>query len=200
MRSVFSRLLLAATLSFATLSVATAQTAPAPAANPGPDRLTAATALLAVVMPPAMQARLIDQTTGAMMSSVVQGITSTPQMQAKFAQDPRLKPIFDRYLTRQQAMTRGLMEANMPGMISAMTRAYARRFTAAQMKEAGRFFATPTGQAYILEGPGVMSDPDVAAWMRTVMSAAMAKASADSATFAAELKALPPIEKPPAAK
>lgn len=63
----------------------------------------------------------------------------------------------------------------MPELIEAMSRAYARRFTSSQMNEMHAFFSTPTGQRYVTEAMGIMSDPDVAEWQRNSMAKSMEK-------------------------
>lgn len=167
------------------------------AADPDPARLTAARALIEVVMPAAMRDQMIEQTTSAMLTNVTQGMVGSPQMKAAFAQEPRAEAVFKRYIARQQAATRSIMQANMPDMLVAMTRAYARRFTVAQLGEARAFFATPTGQAYVLQAPQVMADPDVGAWMQTMVTASMARVPAETAALQAELKALQPAAATP---
>ncbi|HEY1604539.1 MAG TPA: DUF2059 domain-containing protein [Allosphingosinicella sp.] len=48
-----------------------------------------------------------------------------------------------------------------PNLREGLARAYARRFTAEQLTEMNRFFATPAGSAYASESMLIMMDPDV---------------------------------------
>ncbi|PZN92389.1 MAG: hypothetical protein DCF31_16435 [Alphaproteobacteria bacterium] len=185
------------TLLFAVaISAALPAGAQAGAADPDPARLAAAKALIEVVMPPALREQMTDQTSVAIMVNVTQGFANSPQIMAAFAAEPRAEAIIKRYIARQQQATQTLMKANMPDMLAAITRAYARQFSVTQMTEARAFFATPAGQAYVIQAPRVMADPDVGAWMQKMMATSMANVPAEIATMQAELRALKPAANP----
>jgi hypothetical protein len=76
--------------------------------------------------------------------------------------------------------------------VTAMTRAYARRFSLAELADMKRFFASPSGQAYVQKSPTVMSDPDVMRWSQTMITRALDKAPAAAKALRDEINALPP--------
>ncbi len=120
---------------------------------------------------------------------------SSPALAAIFSKDPRVVPIFDRFIARMTAESTERLKAGLPTMFDAMTKAYARRFTVAQMTEVTTFFATPTGQIYMDQGATIMSDPDVAEWQRKMAVDAMANVPAQAKAFQAEILALdPPVK------
>ncbi len=61
----------------------------------------------------------------------------------------------------------------MPALFEAYDRAYARRFTLAQLGDLKAFFATPTGQLYTTRRAVAAGDPDVAAANQSLMTGAM---------------------------
>ncbi len=80
--------------------------------------------------------------------------------------------------------------AHLPTMLDAMAKAYARRFTLVQLKEMSVFFATPTGQAYLMQAPTIMSDPDVGVWMNQLMTRSMHRLPEQMAKLKADIEAL----------
>ena len=60
-----------------------------------------------------------------------------------------------------------LMSRFEPQVRAAMAQAYARNFSAAQLQELGRFFATPTGAEYAAKSMTLHSDPAVLAAMQS---------------------------------
>lgn len=170
---------------------AAAQLAPAPQAAPAPDpaRLKAARALLDLLMPPATREQMIGGMMTPMLANIQRGFSDNPAFARAIGADPQMKAMFDSFMQRQLARTTETIRAGLPGMIEAMTRAYARRFDVAQLDELRRFFGTPTGQAYMREGLTIMADPDVAAWQREMMSRSMSQVQADVADFARQVAA-----------
>jgi hypothetical protein len=157
-----------------------------------PARVTAARTLLDVVMPPAKRDGMIDSMMRGMMANLSQAMLGSPQMKAAFEADPRAGEIFQKFFQRQQANSLTALKANFPGMMEAMARAYARRFTVTQMGEMRTFFETPTGQVYIGQAATIVNDPDVAKWQRDLMTKEMGKMPAEIEAMMAEIKALPP--------
>jgi hypothetical protein len=93
-------------------------------------------------------------------------------------------------MERQQAFQTKQLTDNLPGMLDAMARAYARRFTLSQLTDIATFFGTPSGQVYLAQAPTIMSDPDVAAWMGALMKNSMQQMPERMAELMADLKAL----------
>src|SRR3546814_18844746 len=79
------------------------------------------------------------------------------------------------------------LRTQLPGLFDAMARAYARRFTVAQLGEIETFFRTPTGRIYVTESMNIMSDPDIAAWQRQSISSRMERPTAELERLSREL-------------
>ncbi|GAA0331457.1 hypothetical protein GCM10009087_47040 [Sphingomonas oligophenolica] len=185
-----NRLILAAGLAVLPV-VATAQAAaPVAVAPVDPERLAAARALMDQIMPPATRNQMMSAMTQSMMGQMVQALRTDPTLAAVLEKDPRARALFEHFMQRQQEQSTQQLLANLPGMFDAMARAYARRFTLAQLHDMATFFATPTGQVYLAQAPTIMSDPDVAAWMGDVMRSSMQRMPAEMAKLMADLKAL----------
>jgi len=165
-------------------SAAQAQATPGAVAAPDPARLAAARELIDVLMPPASRAQMIEAMIAPMLGNLQQGMAQSPMFSSAMADHPEMQTRFATFLARQQARTMTLMRDGLPGMVEAMARAYARRFDVAQCRDIKAFFATPSGRAYMQQSLTIMSDPDVAAWQRTMMQSSMANMQADVAEFA----------------
>ena len=168
----------------------------APAAEPAtvatpvdPARLSAAKALLDELMPPDRRNAMLEGMLRPMMANIQQGLLSDPEMSNRLKSAPQARSILETYLRDQTESTMALLRQNMPGMIDAMAHAYARRFDVKQIGELQTFFATPTGKAYMEQSMQVMSDPDVAAWQRSLMQQSVKKAQKDAQALAEKLKA-----------
>jgi Uncharacterized protein conserved in bacteria (DUF2059) len=159
-----------------------------------PARLTAATKLLDTMMPPARRAIMIDGLVAVSSANIAKGMSANPAFSKAFGDDPRVGPIFQKFMTTQQAEMRQLLTGNLPEMIAAMRNAYARRFSTEQMSEIQSFFASPTGQLYMEKGATVMADPDVSAWQQKMIGLQMAKMPDATRALATEIMALPPRE------
>ena len=177
---------------------ATAQTTALPTPVPAPmaveavdpARLAAAERLLGVLMPPARFEAMIDGITAATARNVMQQFRSSA-LATTFSDDPRVQPIMARYIERLTTDSVAAMRAGRPDMMRAMQRAYARRFTVAQLTEVERFFATPTGQLYMDQGATIMADPDVAAWQQKMVKQQFDRMPEAMRAMTAELTALP---------
>ncbi|PVX28652.1 DUF2059 domain-containing protein [Sphingomonas pokkalii] len=171
---------------------AMAQTAPAtPVAQaPDPARLAAAKALIAKTMPPERIDSMIDQMMRPMMENLRNAMVQSPQMQAVFASNPKAEALLDGFVGDEFKHSVALTKESMPTMLDAMARAYARRFTVAQLHDVSAFFDTPSGKLYAEQASTVMTDPDVLAAQRAVMEksirSTMERAQAMVAKLAAE--------------
>lgn len=171
---------------------ATAQTPPVAAATPAvdPARLTAARALIDQIFPPASREEMIQAMMAPMVDNVRQSIAANPKLMEEIGRDPRVKTIFDRFMDRMLARSTDELKAGLPGMIEAMSRAYARRFDLAQLRDLATFFSTPTGRAYVAASKTIMADPDVAVWQRELMTHSLAKTQDEVAAMTKEVAAL----------
>lgn len=169
---------------------AAGQTAPVAVEAIDPARLAAAERLLVMLMPPARFEAMIEGITTAMARNVTQQFKSSA-LATSFSDDPRVQPVMARYIDRLTTDSVAAMRAGQPDMMRAMQRAYARRFTVAQLAEIERFFATPTGRLYMDEGTTIMADPDVAAWQQKMLKQQFDRMPEAIRAMMAELMALP---------
>jgi hypothetical protein len=188
------QLLLALLLAVGPALPVAAQTAvPAPAAaEPAPANLAVATAVVELVLPAASRDQMMEQMMGAIMQGMVSAMSQSPQLQQAFEREPRARPIFERAMARQQAESLAELKAQMPGMMNAIARGYARTFSVAELEELKRFFASPTGMTYVRKSPGVMADPDVVAWSQAMIARSVEESPARAKAIADEIAALPP--------
>lgn len=155
--------------------------------QPEAGRLTAAEHLMSAMMPAEQREAMIEQMVTAMMTNIMPSIKNALDVEGMLT-NPGVEQVFDRFLARQQKSAIDQLNVQMPMMIEAMSRAYARRFTAEQLSEMRAFFSTRTGQLYVKESMGIMSDPDVAAWQRNSMTKSMEKLPEELKTLRQELE------------
>jgi hypothetical protein len=157
---------------------------------PTPGRLALARRVMDVVLPPARREAMVTDMTASIYRSMVTGLESDPELSAMMQRKPRAAEVFRTFLDREQATGIAQLKADLPAMIEAMARAYARLFTEAQMQDMLAFFSTPTGAAYLERAPMVMADPDVSAWMSSSMAKTMKRLPDRMKALMTELKAL----------
>ena len=215
------RLLIAATACALTPTAApaaalAASPAPAPeaAAAIEPARLEAARLTVDYIFPTGTYARLMEKTMGQMMDQMFDSVGKLPLRelaaigkvspdQLKTLGDATLSEIMTIYDPHYQQRTQltmramttemtGLMTQFEPAMRDGLARAYARRFTAAQLAELNRFFATPTGTAYAADSMAIFMDPEVVAKMAELMPAIMKQMPALTKKMEAAAATLPP--------
>lgn len=162
---------------------------------PAADRIAAAKKLMDVLMPAQRREAMVTQMMAATMQNMIAGMRNSTQFNAMFEGNAEVQPVLERFFAHQQEATTQRLRTSFPGMMDAMTRAYARRFTVPQMGEMQAFFETPTGQIYMDQAATIMSDPDVAAWQRQVMADSMDDLPKQMETLVAEMEALKNKEK-----
>jgi hypothetical protein len=187
-------LFLAAVLMMPAIASGQVPAAPAAAMAIEPARLAAARRVVETVFPAAQREQMMTAMVGSMNKAMLGSLMQQPDIARMIEKEPRARPVFERFMQRQQNKTAATMKDNLPGMVDAMANAYARRFTEAQLKEMQSFFETPTGRVYIAQSMTIMSDPDVAAWQARVQSASIATIGADAKEFVQELMALAPAK------
>lgn len=166
---------------------AQAQTVSAIATEPATDRVAAAAQLIELIMPPGQRDAMFEQMLEAIMGTLTSGLKERPDL-VKALEDPQVEAVFDRFVARQKEQTAEQLKAGMPEMLTAMSRAYARRFTVAQLTELRTFFGSPTGQAYARESMGILSDPDIVAWQRGLMTDSFEKLPGEMELLRQELE------------
>lgn len=147
--------------------------APAPATEVEPARLAAAKAVVGLFLPEDRRDAMIDAMLAPTFEGVRQSFTESPEMASLFGNDPAMKAKIDAFMAEEEARSLKILRASMPQMLEAMARAYARRFTVAQLEEISAFFRTPTGSLYVSQSMTLMSDPDVQASQRAMMQESM---------------------------
>jgi hypothetical protein len=186
------RMILAVALIAATPALAQAPAMAPATAEPAPVdpvRLVAAKAVIDQIMPPATREQMIEAMIAPTLATISQTVTNDPKMAELLGEDSKAQASFTRFMERQNARTMSDLRRELPAMVEAMSRAYARRFDERQLKEISAFFATPTGKTYLEQSPGIMSDPDVLAWQRRLMSKSMSTIHEDIETLSKELGA-----------
>jgi hypothetical protein len=183
-------LLLAALLLPMPVAAQVAAPAPVPVSAPDPSRVVVARRLMDQIMPPATRDQMMRSMMGAMSQNMVGALRQNAQLTTSLEKLPGAQAVFDRFLQRQMEIGTQDLVANLPTMLDAMAKAYARRFTLVQLKEMGVFFATPTGQAYLMQAPTIMSDPDVGVWMNQLMTRSMQRLPEQMAKLKADIEAL----------
>lgn len=161
-------------LALAALAAAPAAlAAPPPAAPPEagtpiePDRLAAAQRLMMVVFPAGTYEKLMDgplRTIARAAAMAPSEQESSGAAQAR-ASDPHLEERVRITMDVVFDEMKSVLAEEEPLLREAMARAYARRFTVADMTDLGVFFATPTGKKYVVQSLTLMEDPELLARM-----------------------------------
>lgn len=164
-----------------------AQTAPSAAAVPDPARLAVAKVLIERFMPADRRDAMVEQMVRPMMDNARQAMLGGPLFESIKAEDPKLQATIDDFMKQEFEHTIANTKAAMPALADAMARAYARRFTLEQLQALQAFFETPAGRAYVEQAPTLMSDPDILAVQRMMMTEAMTGMQNRIAAFGAKV-------------
>lgn len=162
---------------------------PAAAAAPDPARVAAATQLIARLIPADRAEAMIDQMIRPTMGNLHAAMAQAPELKAAFARNPKARAALDAFVADEVARSTAIVKQAMPALRTAMARAYARRFTEAQLNEIAAFFDTPTGRLYAEQAPTIMGDPDIVAAQRAMMTQAMQGVAERAQAMAAKLAA-----------
>lgn len=156
------------------LAPAAAQTASATAPAPDPARLAVARTLIDRFLPPDRRDAMVEQMIRPMAENARDAVFAAPSFAEMRAENPEFVAKMNGFMAEEFERTIAMTKAAMPEMLEAMARAYARRFTLAQLEAIDGFFQTPAGRAYAEQAPAIMTDPDVLAAQRKMMTEAMA--------------------------
>ncbi|WP_141396504.1 MULTISPECIES: DUF2059 domain-containing protein [Sphingomonas] len=192
---------------------------PAPSASAAPDaeRQALGTQVAARLFPVGTYQRMMTGTMDKLMDSVMGSVGTMPLAQlatmgglsTEQAADlppvtlDQIMAIYDpHYRERSQIEMRAMMAAMgelmgrfEPRMRAALAAAYARRFTAPQLREMNAFFATPTGGAFAAESMTIFMDPEMMQEMQGMMPAVMEQLPAILKKARAATANLPPPRK-----
>ncbi|EIZ80131.1 hypothetical protein WSK_1164 [Novosphingobium sp. Rr 2-17] len=138
--------------------VACAQTpAPsAPAAAVSPESLTIAREIVTIAWPPEQR----EETMAKTMETILKQYRTS--MSFDKITDPGLRKIIDDYLDSVPTMLRPLVQRFLPHQMEAIAVAYARKFSAQQLRDVRAFAQTPSGRGYLQGSIEILSDPTVA--------------------------------------
>lgn len=183
------RLFLVALALTASPAVATSASAQSPEHEGAvdPARLAAAKRTIEAMMPPAQRNAMFEAMLNPMLANMQQAILSRPDIRTALDADPKAKATLNAFLAAQQQKTIALLQTELPGMFAIMERAYARRFTAAQLDEITAFFNTPTGRLYMDESMKIPADPELLGWQRQLMARSLADGEKDLEKLQADL-------------
>jgi hypothetical protein len=188
----------ASTLLLFAATAADAQTTPVPvvttASAPDPARLAAARQVIDLIIPPADRDQMVDRMVKPIMIEMRQTFSQMPFYQQSVAANPAVAERFNKFLDARQEKMFVALRTNLPGMIEALSRAYARRFDLKELGDIRAFFETPSGRVYAASSFTLMQDPDILTWQRQLMTSQMADMQQDIATFFADLPASTPAE------
>lgn len=160
------------------------------APEPSGDQLAAARELMAFVMPESQRAQMVDGMVEMIDRLLHQMVGSIPGLTDALQERPGAEEVFARFVDREVASTRVSLTRDIPGLVDAMTVAYARRFTPEQLEELRAFFATPTGQTYVGQSASIMSDPAIAEWQKHSIQADMAELPAKLERLMTDLESI----------
>jgi hypothetical protein len=159
-------------LALTPIAPAAAQTAPV-AAAPDAARLAAAQALIEQIMPADRRDAMVEQMVRPMIANGREAMANAPMFADMARDNPKLASAMNGFMDEEFERSLATIKAAMPALFDAMARAYARRFTLDQMRDLSNFFRTPSGRFYVETAPTIMSDPDVMAAQRAMMTQAM---------------------------
>lgn len=133
--------------------------APSPAVStaPEPQNLARARQVVDLAFPPEKRDRIFLGSGDAILKQM-----RAVEM-AQFANDPGARAILDADVDRYMVQARPIMRAQIPDLIEAIARSYAREFTLAELDAVAAFIGTPAGRHYFDRGTAILNDPDVAA-------------------------------------
>lgn len=183
-----------ALLILAPLAVAARDAAPAPAAL-DPVRLDSARKTVDHVFPEGTYARMMKGSMDAILGTVLDSVSAMPVQQiaamagmteeeiGKLGEttlaeimeiyDPAYRPRMEVTMRVTMEHMTGVMGRLEPEMRAGLARAYASRFTEAQLGELNSFFATPTGTLYAAQSMMIFLDPEVMQSMQKMMPVLM---------------------------
>ena len=146
-------------------------------------RLPLATQAVSAIVPEGIYKRIMDEVMGKTMAPLMQMLAGPPRgslagqinrsadglMELTDEELAEVASILDPDYKQRSDLQFELMMSKMgdvmvqlePGLREGLARAYASRFTAAELADLNTFFATPSGQKYAAESLVIFSDPQV---------------------------------------
>jgi hypothetical protein len=180
---------------------APAPSPPVQAAAPtvDPARLEAARRMVDAMFPVEGRAAYFESMMAPMIANIEISLMQSPQLAEMMKDNPEAQALLASFTRQQIERSTQVTAGSLPQLFEAMTGAYARRFTVAQLNETAAFYATPTGRALMEGMPQVMADPAITAVQTAMMEKAMANVQADTMGLVTQLMALSEERRPDAA-
>lgn len=143
-----------------------------------------------LALAPGMEANEIAELTGVDFDAAA-ALTEDQRKSVEAIVDPGRKTRTDGAVSIMRPLLIEVGTSLEPPIREGIARAYARRFTAAQLAEMNAFFATPTGSAYAAESFAMQYNPEVMAATMQAMPVMMTKIMSGAADMEAKMNALP---------
>jgi Uncharacterized protein conserved in bacteria (DUF2059) len=181
--------------------------------EPEPARLELAKVTASKLLPDGAYAKIMDGMFEQMLTpimNILPGLTNeqivtatgaseenvaalTEEKKAAVTQiiDPQNKERGKQIIDVMKPMITEAMAVIEPAMRTGLSRAYARKFTAAQLSTINGFFTTPTGGAFARESFALQADPEVMQATFKALPAIFSSFMRDEAKFKAKFDALP---------
>lgn len=157
----------------------------------GPAQIEAARPVIAKLFPEGTYRRMMGENMSGMIDSMLGSALALPvadiarmsgqsadtiaQMDEGTLQeamaiiDPHFRQRTKSGMDAMMGVMADMMDGYEPRVRDALTRAYARRFSLAQLEELNSFFSTPTGSAYAAESMMIFMDKEIIAEMQALM-------------------------------
>jgi len=163
-----------------------AQAEPASAtAEPDPRSLALATEILDISYPPERRLALSMRRLDSLLAQMEAATAATTGE----ITDPGARAIYDRYQADLRREAERVLAVRSPLTYVAWARAYARRFTYAELVEIRAFVATPTGTRFVQRIGEITSDPDIVRAQTATMTAVAAAVQPLEARFTEDIRA-----------
>lgn len=180
---------------------------------PDPARLKLAEVTAAKLLPDGVYVKIIDDMMGQILKPIfgmMPGLSDTqisnttgvtPEALAELSEenkaaaamliDPNHKKRGEQILAVFKPMIADAMTIIEPAMRTGLSRAYARKFNAAELATINRFFATPVGASFARESFAVQVDPEVMQATFKAIPAIFKKFMGEGDSFKAKIEQLP---------
>lgn len=132
----------------------------------------------------------ITAKTGA-SSEAVEALSAESKEAVTLIIDPNYRKRGEQLMSIMTPVINDLMAELEPAMRVGLSRAYARKFSAAELNGINSFFATPTGASYARESFALQADPEVLQAMFKAIPAMVGKVTGDEKALKAKFDALP---------
>lgn len=149
-------------------------TAPSHAIDPA--RLQKAQRIIQLIIPAEQRQAMFAKMLDAYMANFMAGaMDAIPGGRETLQREPELRHVMLRFVSRQRDLALQDLDETAPELMLAYANAYARAFDADELDAIGAFFATPAGKKYLQQAPGLLADPDIAAWQRGIAARAQTR-------------------------